>query len=118
TLGYPDHESTVMLLNDAAQRNRSAVVRPLITSQAVVDMSRLADQVHVDPAVLSYIARLAEETRRSPEVKLGVSIRGCLAFVRAAKTWAATNGRTYVVPDDVKELAEPVMSHRVILHPE
>ncbi len=118
TLGYPDHENTVMLLNDAARRNRSATVQPLITSQAVVDMGRLADQVHVDPAVLSYIARLAEETRRAPEVKLGVSIRGCLAFVRAAKTWAAANGRNYVVPDDIKELAEPVMSHRVILHPE
>ena len=118
TLGYPDHESTVSLLADAANRNRSSVVQPLITAQAVVDMSRLADQVHVDPAVLGYIARLAEETRRAPEVKLGVSIRGCLSFVRAVKTWAAANGRTYVVPDDVKELAEPIMSHRVILHPE
>ena len=81
-------------------------------------MTHLADQVHVDAAVLSYIARLAEETRRAPEVKLGVSVRGCLAFVRAAKTWAAVNGRTYVLPDDIKELAAPIMSHRVILHPE
>ena len=118
TLGYPDHDSTVALLADAATRNRSAAVEPLITSQAVVDMTHLADQVHVDPAILSYIARLAEETRRAPEVKLGVSVRGCLAFVRAAKTWAAINGRTYVLPDDIKELAAPIMSHRVILHPE
>jgi MoxR-like ATPase len=118
TLGYPDHESTVALLADAATRNRSATVQPLITSKAVFDMAALAASVHVDAAVLSYIARLAEETRRAPEVKLGVSVRGCLAFVRAAKTWAAANGRSYVVPDDIKELAEPVMSHRVILHPE
>ena len=118
TLGYPDHDSTVALPADAATRNRSTAVEPLITSQAVVDMTHLADQVHVDPAVLSYIARLAEETRRAPEVKLGVSVRGCLAFVRAAKTWAAVNGRTYVLPDDIKELAAPIMSHRVILHPE
>jgi MoxR-like ATPase len=118
TLGYPDHDSTVALLADAATRNRSNAVEPLITSQAVVDMTRLADQVHVDAAVLSYIARLAEETRRAPEVKLGVSVRGCLSFVRAAKTWAAVNGRPYVVPDDIKELAAPIMSHRVILHPE
>ncbi|HWL44888.1 MAG TPA: MoxR family ATPase [Ilumatobacter sp.] len=118
TLGYPDLENTVTLLADAANRNRSAAVGELITSQAVVDMAHLADQVHVDPAVLGYIARLADETRRAPEVKLGVSVRGCLAYVRAAKTWAAANGRNYVVPDDVKELAGPVMSHRVILHPE
>jgi MoxR-like ATPase len=118
TLGYPDLESTVTLLADAAVRNRSAAVNELITSQAVVDMAHLADQVHVDAAVLAYIARLAEETRRAPEVKLGVSVRGCLAYVRAAKTWAAAQGRAYVTPDDVKALAEPVMSHRVILHPE
>ena len=118
TLGYPDHESTVALLADAATRNRSASVQPLITSKAVFDMAALAASVHVDAAVLSYITRLAEETRRAPEVKLGVSVRGCLAFVRAAKTWAAANGRSYVVPDDIKELADPVMSHRVILHPE
>lgn len=118
TLGYPDHESTVSLLAQAANRNRSAGVQPLITAKAVVDMARLAADVHVDSAVLSYIARLAEETRRAPEVKLGVSVRGCLAFVRAAKTWAASHGRHYVVPDDIKELAQPIMSHRVILHPE
>ena len=118
SLGYPDHQSTVALLADAATRNRSAAVQPLITAKAVNDMAALAASVHVDPAILSYITRLAEETRRSPEVKLGVSVRGCLAFVRAAKTWAAANGRNYVMPDDIKELADPLMSHRVVLHPE
>ena len=118
TLGYPDHESTVALLADLSSRNRAAAVTELITAKAVVDMMTLANGVHTDQAVLSYVARLAEETRRAPEVKLGVSVRGCMAFVRAAKTWAASNGRNYVVPDDIKELAEPIMSHRVILHPE
>ena len=81
-------------------------------------MAALAATVHVDPSVLSYITRLAEESRRAPEVKLGLSVRGCLAYVRAAKTWAAANGRHFVVPDDVKELAEPILAHRVILTPE
>lgn len=118
SLGYPDHENTVALLADAANRNRADEVEPIITAQSVVDMARLAAGVRVDPAVLSYIVRLAEETRRAPEVKLGVSPRGCLAFVRLAKTWAASNGRDYVMPDDIKELAAPIMSHRVMLHPE
>jgi len=74
--------------------------------------------VHVDPSVLSYISRIAEATRQAPEVKLGLSVRGCLAYVRAAKTWAAASGRNYVVPDDIKELAEPILSHRVLLSPE
>ncbi len=118
TLGYPDHENTVALLADAANRHRESGVAPLITTKAVSDMAQLATGVHVDASVLSYITRLAEETRRAPEVKLGVSVRGCLAYVRAAKTWAAANGRNYVVPDDVKELVEPLLSHRIILQPE
>lgn len=118
SLGYPDHENTVAILADAATRNRASHVGPLITGKAVSDMAALAAEVHVDPSVLSYITRIAEETRRAPEVKLGLSVRGCLGYVRAAKTWAAANGRHYVVPDDVKELAEPILAHRMILSPE
>ncbi len=118
SLGYPDHDTTVALLADAANRSRSSGVSPLITSKAVVDMSHMASGVHLDPALLSYIARLAEETRRAPESRLGVSIRGCLSFVRVLRTWAAAHGRTYVIPDDVKELVIPVFAHRMLLTPE
>jgi MoxR-like ATPase len=118
TLGYPDHESTVRLLADAANRNRTEAVKPLITSSAVADMARLADQVHVDNSLLSYVSRIAEESRRARHVKLGVSVRGCLAYIRVAKTWAAADGRSYVVPDDIKELAVPVLSHRLLLDAE
>lgn len=117
-LGYPDHEHTVSILANAAITNRASHVGPLITARAVADMAALASSVHVDPALLSYVSRVAQATRRSPDVRLGLSVRGCLAYVRAAKTWAAANGRNYVVPDDVKELAEPVVAHRLILSPE
>lgn len=118
SLGYPDHDSTVALLGDASNRNRASGVSPLITAQAVVDMARLASTVNTDPAVLAYISRLAEETRRAKGVALGVSVRGCLSLVRAVKTWAAANGRTYVAPDDVKELVLPVFGHRILLTPD
>ena len=118
TLGYPDHESTIALLSDVAIRDRASTISELITAQVVVEMTELAASVNVDTNILSYVARLAEETRRAPEVKLGVSVRGCQAYVRAAKTWAAADGRDHVVPDDIKELAEPIMSHRVLLNPE
>jgi MoxR-like ATPase len=117
-LGPPDHDTTVSLLAEAANRNRSASVEPLITAEAATGMRRLAATVHTDTAVLGYIARIAEETRNAPEVKLGVSTRGSLAYVRCVKTWAAANGRDHVIPDDVKALAEPVLSHRVLLTPE
>ena len=118
TLGYPDHESTIALLRDVAVRDRASTIEPLITPNGVNEMANLAAEVHVDPNILSYVTRLAEESRRAPEVKLGVSMRGAQSFVRAAKTWAAADGRDHVVPDDIKELAEPIMSHRVVLDPE
>jgi MoxR-like ATPase len=118
SLGYPDHDTTVALLAEASVRDRAADVRPLITSQAVQQMADLAASVHVDDSILSYVSRVAEETRRTPQVKLGVSTRGCLALVRVAKTWAAAHGRTYVVPDDVKTLVEPTLAHRIKLTPD
>ena len=118
SLGYPDHEATVAVLADAARRDRARGLRPVVTTKVVGDMAKLADQVHVDAAILAYVSRIAEETRRHPNVRLGLSVRGCLAFVRCAKTWALSQGRTHVVPDDIKMLAEPVMSHRLLLSAE
>ncbi len=115
SLGYPDHDVTVELLAQASTRDRSAGVTPVIVAEAVAQMSGLANEVHVDPAVLAYISRLAEESRRHTHVKLGLSVRGCLAFVRCAKTWALSQGRDYVLPDDIKDLSIPVLSHRLIL---
>lgn len=120
SLGYPDHATTVTLLADAANRDRTAAVAPLITSKAVNDMATLASTVHVDPSILGYVSRIAEETRpgRAADVKLGLSVRGALNYVRAAKTWAASQGRFFVIPDDVKDLALPVLGHRILLDPE
>jgi len=115
SLGYPDHEATVAVLADAKTRDRTKALEPVVTSNVVTDMAALADEVHVDPAILAYVSRLAEESRRHVSIRLGLSVRGCLAFVRCAKTWAASQGRTHVIPDDVKMLANPVMCHRLLL---
>ncbi|OLT49386.1 MoxR family ATPase [Cellulosimicrobium sp. CUA-896] len=118
SIGYPDHASTVEILSGASVRDRSKALQPLITTQAVTEMAELAATVHVDGAVLEYISRLAEETRNVAEVRVGVSVRGALALVRCTKVWAAAHGRNYVLPDDVKELAQPVWAHRFVLDPE
>ena len=81
-------------------------------------MGALARTVHVDPSINDYVSRLVEATRSASEVRLGASVRGALALIRTAKTLAAANGRHYVIPDDVKALAEPVLAHRLILDPE
>jgi MoxR-like ATPase len=74
--------------------------------------------VHVDASINDYVSRLVDATRSATEVRLGASVRGALALVRTAKTLAAANGRHYVVPDDIKTLAEPVLAHRLVLDPE
>lgn len=115
SLGYPDHEATMAVLADAKTRDRTKALKPVVTSNVVSDMAALADEIHVDPAILAYVSRLAEESRRQPSLKLGLSMRGCLAFVRCAKTWAASQGRTHVIPDDIKLIANPVLCHRLLL---
>ena len=116
SLGYPDHAATVRILDGAAVA--TAELSPVITPQAMVGMADLAAAVYVDALVLDYIARLVDGTRSADEVRLGVSIRGALALTKASRTRAASQGRTYVTPDDVKALAVSVLSHRLILHPE
>jgi MoxR-like ATPase len=118
SLGYPDHAATVRLLTDASTRSRAAALNPVVTSDVVVQMIKAADTVHVDPLILEYVSTIATESRRAPDLRVGISVRGCLAIVRAAKTWAAAAGRHYVIPDDVKTLAGPVLVHRVMLDPE
>jgi len=115
SLGYPDHDATVRVLRDAKTRDRTKGLQAVVTSQVVIDMAELADEVHVDDAILDYVSRLAEETRRHVSIRLGLSVRGCLAFVRCAKTWAISQGRDHVVPDDVKMLAQPVLNHRLLV---
>ena len=118
SLGYADHASTMAVLADASVRDRAATVTPIISAGGITDMSVLADAVHVDPAILDYVSRLAEHSRSLPSVRVGLSMRACLAYVRTAKTWAAAAGRSYVIPDDVKVLAQPIMGHRLLLDAE
>ena len=116
SLGYPDRASAVEILGGA--KDRTAALRPRITTQAVGTMADLALTVHVDEVVLDYVARLLEATRDDAQTSLGASVRGGLALVRCAKVWAASDGRDYVLPDDVKVLAQAVLAHRLILDSE
>ena len=116
SLGYPDRASAVEIL--AGAKDRTTTLKPKITTHAVGDMAQLATTVHIDAAVLDYVARLLEATREDAQTALGASVRGGLALVRCAKVWAASEGRAYVVPDDVKSLASPVLAHRLMLDTE
>jgi MoxR-like ATPase len=118
SIGYPDHASTLRILEGAGTKAHDTTVPSIVTADAVLEMAQQVRTVHVDPSINDYVSRLVESTRGATEVRLGVSVRGALALVRASKTLAAASGRHYVVPDDVKSLAEPVLSHRLVLDPE
>ena len=118
SVGYPDAEATEELLMSSGIRDRAALLEPVVDSAIVHEMSQIADRVYVDRALISYVRQLAEASRELEHVRLGLSARGCLALIRVAKTWAAADGRTHVVPQDVVTLASPVLCHRLILDAE
>jgi MoxR-like ATPase len=118
SIGYPDHASTLRILEGAGTKAHETTVPAIATADVIIEMGALARTVHVDPSINDYVSRLVDATRTAVEVRLGVSVRGALALIRTAKTFAAANGRHYVIPDDIKALAEPVLAHRLILDPE
>jgi MoxR-like ATPase len=118
SLGYPDKATTVTLLMDSSNRARASKITPIISSSSIPAMSELAAEVFVDAVVMEYLSEIVTATRTDKDVTLGVSMRGAMALARAAKTWALAASRTYVTPDDVRDLAVPVLAHRIIVDPE
>lgn len=117
-IGYPDAEATIGVLSGLAVRDRAAGVTPVIDGAQVLRMRQVARSVHVSRPLLEFVQALAERSRDHRHLRLGLSVRGMLGYVHAAKAWAAGQGRNYVVPDDLKELAVPVMQHRMLLDPD
>ena len=115
SVGYPDREAAVQILAGSARPDRASRVPALISPQALTDMIDLVRENHVDDAVLDYVQRLTEATREDADTTVGVSTRGAIAMVRAVRVWAAAHGRNYVLPDDVRELAGPVWTHRLVM---
>jgi MoxR-like ATPase len=89
-------------------------LQPVLTPEDLARLQRKARDVRVDPAIIDYILDVVHATRTHPELALGVSTRGAITYYRAAQSLAFTAGRDYVIPDDVKRLAIPVLAHRVM----
>ena len=118
SIGYPESAAGVEILKGAASPDRSKNLPPVISTNAVDEMSRRASHNFVNDSVLGYIQDLVEATRQSKDVRVGVSTRGAISMVRAARVWALSEGRNYVLPDDVKALAHVVWDHRLVLDPD
>ncbi len=117
SIGYLSTEHEVDVL---ARHGRSSTgpLSPVMATAQVRTMVQIAESVHVEPAVAKYVVALAQATRSMAEVRLGVSTRGCLSLMKAARVLALTDGRPFVRPDDVKALAAATLEHRLVLNPE
>ncbi|MBO0779865.1 MAG: MoxR family ATPase [Ktedonobacteraceae bacterium] len=113
-LDYPSKSEERLILQRFKEAQPLQDVAPVIDARQLEQMQVLIRKVHVEPVVESYIVDLVRATRTHSGVELGVSPRGSLALYRSSQAYAALQGRNYVIPDDVKRLARPVLAHRMI----
>lgn len=113
SMGLPDQEEEVLILERFGGEDPYEKLESVITREQILQMREAAKEVYVHPVLQTYIVELAAATRKESELAFGVSPRGSLALMQAAKAYAALLGRSYCTPDDVRALAVPVFSHRL-----
>jgi MoxR-like ATPase len=118
SVGYPSPNAELEILDAHGDHDPFRDIGPVVGSEDVKRLAQATRQVHVAPSLKAYLVDVAQATRRSSHLSLGVSPRATLALQRVAKARAAAEGRSYVLPDDVKALAVPVLAHRLIVTPE
>lgn len=114
-LGYPKSDIEVDILQSRINNDPLVHIEPIMTAEQIREMQDNVRQVTCSENISQYIVTIATETRNDTRVKLGVSPRGCLMLSRAAQAAAFTEGRDYVIPDDVKRLAPYVLAHRLLM---
>jgi MoxR-like ATPase len=114
-IGYPSMEEERKVLNRPYALHPADVLAPVLSTQDVLELQRRIEHVHMDDSVSEYLLAIVHATRQSELLALGVSTRGSLALHNASKALALVRGREFCLPDDVKELAPIVLSHRVML---
>jgi MoxR-like ATPase len=118
-MGYPDRNAEIAMLDVHSTREDTLDDLPVVAGpESVIQMVSIADQVHIATSLKGYIVDLAAATRSHPALTLGMSPRAVLALQRSCRTLAASLGREYVIPDDIKSVFGPVVEHRLVLSPE
>ncbi len=114
-IGYPSPENEKEIIRGRDLYQLASRLDPVLTPAEISDLQNQVEGIRVDNALLGYIVALAAETRKTKGIKLGVSPRGSLLLRRAAQAYALTFGRDHVLPDDVKRVAAPVLTHRIVI---
>jgi MoxR-like ATPase len=119
TVGYPSVAEEKEILQRRRERRHDEVsLQQITTAEQILDMRAAVETVHVDPDLENYIAELVHATRIDRRVAVGASPRASLAFLKMARAFAALEDRAFILPDDIKRFAVPVLSHRLLLQPE
>lgn len=114
-MNYPSHTESVDILNRFNIINPLDILKPVVSKQDIIDAQESLPKVYVHRDLMNYIISIVESTRTADNVVLGVSPRGALNLMRVAKGYAALLNRDFVMPDDIKKAARPVLSHRLML---
>ncbi len=118
SLGYPNMQEELSLLDLLQKAHPIDQLTPVVESKDIVACQKLIRDVHVDEKIRQYILQIVHLSRDSEHLSLGGSPRASIALFRAGQALAAMRGRKYVLPDDIKLIAQPVLAHRMILKPE
>ena len=116
-MGYPDVESHISILRDRNKEKPLDKVRQIATIEEIIQMQNEVNDVEVNDVLFEYVTELAECTRHSSEILLGISPRGALSVVRMAKANAYVGGRKYLVPQDIVDIFADVVAHRIVISP-
>lgn len=114
-MGYPSVQDEIAILTAQQVHNPIDTLEAESNETEILELQLLAREVNVDASILEYIVALVAATRSDWRIDVGGSPRGSLSLLHASQAWAAIQGRTHVIPDDVKRLVEPILAHRIIL---
>lgn len=114
SMGYPDTQSAIDILRRFKESNPLTELTAAVSAGKIAEAAEIYSKVRISDEIMGYIIQIAEATRKHPGVHLGVSPRGTLSLMKAAQVYALLKDRTFVIPDDVKAMAVPVLAHRII----
>jgi MoxR-like ATPase len=117
-LGYPDQSEEVRILERFQEKDPLRELEPVATPEQVAELQKVRRGIHISRPLREYITSIVRATRSNPSLRLGASPRGSLGLMRAGQALAALHDRDFVLPDDIKALAAPVLAHRLILKEE
>jgi MoxR-like ATPase len=113
SMGYPDPRFEMQIFENHRQGDPVEQLRPICDRQRISEIQNAVQKVVVDPAITEYMLMVIHKTRESPDLSIGVSTRGALAWYRAVQASAFVDGRDYAIPDDARDLAVSILSHRI-----